>query len=51
MTPIAGILRRKPPPPRRRRRRDRYQLDYCRDQVGELMGPIEVLVLAGCCAR
>jgi hypothetical protein len=26
---------------------DRYQLDYCRDQVGELMAPIEVLVLAG----
>jgi hypothetical protein len=26
---------------------DRYQLDYCRDQVGELMPPIEVLVLAG----
>jgi hypothetical protein len=26
---------------------DRYQLDYCREQVGELMAPIEVLVLAG----
>src|SRR5215217_6412717 len=26
---------------------DRYQLDYRRDQVGELMAPIEVLVLAG----
>jgi hypothetical protein len=26
---------------------DRFQLDYCRDQVGELMAPIEVLVLAG----
>jgi hypothetical protein len=26
---------------------DRYQLDHCRDQVGELMAPIEVLVLAG----
>ena len=26
---------------------DRYQLDYCRDQVGELMAPVEVLVLAG----
>ena len=26
---------------------DRYQLDYCRDQVGELLSPIEVLVLAG----
>jgi hypothetical protein len=26
---------------------DRYQLDYCRDQVGEQMAPIEVLVLAG----
>jgi hypothetical protein len=26
---------------------DRYQLDYCRDQVGELMAPLEVLVLAG----
>ena len=26
---------------------DRYQLDHCREQVGELMAPIEVLVLAG----
>jgi hypothetical protein len=26
---------------------DRYQLEYCREQVGELMAPIEVLVLAG----
>ena len=26
---------------------DRHQLDYCRDQVGERMAPIEVLVLAG----
>ena len=26
---------------------DRHQLDYCREQVGELMAPIEVLVLAG----
>jgi hypothetical protein len=26
---------------------DRYQLDYCRDQVGEQMAPIEALVLAG----
>jgi hypothetical protein len=26
---------------------DRFQLDYCRDQVGELMAPVEVLVLAG----
>jgi hypothetical protein len=26
---------------------DRYQLDYCREEVGELMAPIEVLVLAG----
>jgi len=26
---------------------DRFQLDYCRDQVGELMAPIEVLVLGG----
>lgn len=26
---------------------DRYQLDDCRDQVDELMTPIEVLVLAG----
>jgi hypothetical protein len=26
---------------------DRYQLHYCRSQVGELMPPIEVLVLAG----
>ena len=30
---------------------DRYQLDYCREQVGELMAPIEVLALAGCCTR
>lgn len=26
---------------------DRYQLDHCREQLGELMAPIEVLVLAG----
>jgi hypothetical protein len=26
---------------------DRFQLDYSRDQVDELMAPIEVLVLAG----
>jgi hypothetical protein len=26
---------------------DRYQLHYCRSQVGEVMPPIEVLVLAG----
>jgi hypothetical protein len=26
---------------------DRYQLDHCRGQVGELMAPIEVPVLAG----
>jgi len=26
---------------------DRFQLDYCHDQVGELMAPVEVLVLAG----
>jgi|SRR5215217_1278292 len=26
---------------------DDDQLDYCRNQVGELMAPIEVLVLAG----
>jgi hypothetical protein len=26
---------------------DHYQLDYCRNQVGELMAPIDVLVLAG----
>jgi hypothetical protein len=26
---------------------DRHQLDHCREQVGELMAPIEVLVLAG----
>ena len=30
---------------------DRYQLHYCRSQVRELMPPLEVLVLAGCCAR
>jgi hypothetical protein len=26
---------------------DRYQLDYCRGQVGQLMPGVEVLVLAG----
>ena len=26
---------------------DRFQLDHSRDQVGELMAPLEVLVLAG----
>jgi hypothetical protein len=26
---------------------DRYQLHYCRGEVGEVMAPVEVLVLAG----